>query len=952
MFGCIAPPRQSRNVMRSYSQDSREFHGDPRFQRPASVEIRQRHQSLSTRERSATPPASLNHADTRTKPPKVKRLDKWIGNLLNERKRREVWRPRILGGRKTPEATQAVQITIAPEPPELPEPAGKTRNVRFEPESQRGPGPLPAQNGSNEWTTNNYGCEARVIGTVRPEKSSTGRVPLDKPPPADWRYANDVKVHVAPLASSDIDADTRHPLDTPNSRFGPPPSRATSVLQSLREQKENLEYEERRREVSTLPSNYSSQRPEIYGTIQRGYDTASRTESHLHSSEYSSTKHLDDMNVVFLQANDEVKRTLLPRNLHSMHQVKMSFVRTFPNVTRSFVEQPHVKIYIQEPSKGALFYELEDPGDIKNKSVLRLREKTRMTSPIGYLEQQPDYHSETEHDDGRRTVPIGLRPASAMAAPTVDFMHKQKPVYDIYSDPYNSDTSSHDSRSVTRSGSATPVIDRESRVRMETMERQLAGLSNLVHTALVSKGMSETTQRDMAELRREILSMHPEQPRDSSEEPASSSSLSDSISSHTAYQLSVFRNKLKETHNELRHLKNSAQVNAQTGNTLLREAGDKIGRIVADRLKNAPGAGGPILQPIAARLTPPRDEIDESERNEHASRLAELLHSLTSFETNVETVRGSVLSNQKKLRMSEVEDMTEKLTNIGRIAAELKTDFPPIQMSIEQRIKRDMERVVREEKFIRDQNVAVDQSLRRCKALANIMVTMKKLAMVQDPSIQRRKKGSEGTVMGSPRLPPKPSVGQAIASNPPVQLQFPPPSPPGFQQAPPPPPPPPPLAHVPPIGTHEQSFGPRASPQFVPLPPAPPPKLSYIDQSAPVAHPPTVVKVAPLVEYVPSPKSPVAELDGILEEVGEPGGPPRPPSRYSVADVRLKFQKPPELPDQLRSMIEDVARRASPGPEQMDNRRADLEERQERLAEKQRQLRTQFQQLQQLAPLP
>lgn len=44
-----------------------------------------------------------------------------------------------------------------------------------------------------------------------------------------------------------------------------------------------------------------------------------------------------------------------------------------------------------------------------------------------------------------------------------------------------------------------------------------------------------------------------------------------------------------------------------------------------------------------------------------------------SFETNVETVRGSVLANQKKLRMSEVEDMTEKLTNIGRLAANLKS---------------------------------------------------------------------------------------------------------------------------------------------------------------------------------------------------------------------------------------------------------------------------------------
>lgn len=119
------------------------------------------------------------------------------------------------------------------------------------------------------------------------------------------------------------------------------------------------------------------------------------------------------------------------------------------------------------------------------------------------------------------------------------------------------------------------------RARMETMERQLAGLSNLVHSALVSKGMSENTQRDMAELRREvsstcstwltdpacftliqILSMHPDTARESSEEPASS--ISDSISSHTAYQLSIFRNKLKETHNDLKQLKISAQVHTRS----------------------------------------------------------------------------------------------------------------------------------------------------------------------------------------------------------------------------------------------------------------------------------------------------------------------------------------------------------------------------------------------------
>lgn len=63
------------------------------------------------------------------------------------------------------------------------------------------------------------------------------------------------------------------------------------------------------------------------------------------------------------------------------------------------------------------------------------------------------------------------------------------------------------------------------------------------------------------------------------------------------------------------------QVNAQTGNTLLREAGDKIGRLVADRMR-----GGVSVMPIEIPAT---EMSNESQRNEHASQLAELLHSLT-----------------------------------------------------------------------------------------------------------------------------------------------------------------------------------------------------------------------------------------------------------------------------------------------------------------------------------
>ncbi|VDL82214.1 unnamed protein product [Nippostrongylus brasiliensis] len=94
---------------------------------------------------------------------------------------------------------------------------------------------------------------------------------------------------------------------------------------------------------------------------------------------------------------------------------------------------------------------------------------------------------------------------------------------------------------------------------MESMERQLAGLSSLVHSALVSKGMSESSRRDMADLRREILALHPDAERAASEEPPS---IPDSFSSHTQHQLDHLRQKLQQAGTDMKQLRRIAQVMA------------------------------------------------------------------------------------------------------------------------------------------------------------------------------------------------------------------------------------------------------------------------------------------------------------------------------------------------------------------------------------------------------
>ncbi|KJH47842.1 hypothetical protein DICVIV_06037 [Dictyocaulus viviparus] len=783
------------------------------------------------------------------------------------------WKNRILG-RKTPEPEKTKYATIVKEPirGDLNNEASR-RNVRFN-EVRNGFG----QHNVSEWQ-NEYG-EGCVIGSVK-HTNNNGESNY-KNQSSKWKYADSSASRMSnvPLATSEFADD-----ESLGERHSPTvQSKASTLLQHIRDQNNHRHLNESVQSATLPPTGTRSATPVAGITSQFGVSLNDRREVNrkdqpLNGESTSMKRQLDQMNVVFLQANDEVKRAILPPDVRSLEQVKMAFIRAFPNIPRHYIEQPAVKIYIQEASKGQLFYELEDPDDIKNKSVLKLRDhsNTGMQSPIRFFDH-PDYLSECDNDSSRQRFFSVGRPASAMAHS--DYRKYSQKAYDVY-ESYGSEASSHDSRSVTRSGSATPVIDKESRIRMEAMERQLAGLSSLVHSALVSKGMNESSKRDMAELRKEILALHMDSERAASEEPPS---LPDSISSQAQQQLDHIRQKLQQASADMKQLRRIAQVNAQHARNYINEAAEQIIKLINQKI--APSVETKEILKANDTNSCSLKKENTIEEQKSRARLLQLLESLTNFENDVEKVRNSVLNSNRKLRMSEVESLTESLTQIGKEAAALKSDFPSIQVGIETRIKADMEKIVKEEKYIRDQTNAIDQSLRRCKALANIMVTMKKLAMIQDPALQRNKKSEPTNAMVIPSSSPLHPVPSSPTS-PILQANS------NLQNA-------DSLSTI--NGDHIENNSSSTTPLT---------KNQDSEIAAPLTSAiPNNAILTSRAQQFPDKSLPV-QLDIVLEEVTAGGAPP-PPNRFSVQDVHQKFQKPPQLPEQIKKVLEDQTRRSSP----------------------------------------
>ncbi|XP_024083465.1 coiled-coil domain-containing protein AGAP005037 isoform X14 [Cimex lectularius] len=284
-----------------------------------------------------------------------------------------------------------------------------------------------------------------------------------------------------------------------------------------------------------------------------------------------------------------------------------------------------------------------------------------------------------------------------------------------------------------------PVVPQaldQTRLRVEHMERQLASLTGLVQKALNQQQPSgcSTPQPQVQPQTHIYHRSSSDRDRHKPTPPPKPVSLSpgqyESRNVYRDLQLTAemynhlrgLQRKAKDLRQEVRNLRRMSQTQAHTVRETIRDAFLKIRSVLVS-------AGGEGLWSPAGDET--RLRVNR-EGDLYRQQMIRLESDLTELEGTVEELRGNVINRKTRVNMSDVEAMALVLSKSSKTVAELKLRFPSLQDAIKSLISQEMEKVVSEEKFLKEEPERLESALRRCKKLTGTLVTLKRLASVQE----------------------------------------------------------------------------------------------------------------------------------------------------------------------------------------------------------------------------
>nr|XP_031830165.1 coiled-coil domain-containing protein AGAP005037-like isoform X9 [Nomia melanderi] len=268
------------------------------------------------------------------------------------------------------------------------------------------------------------------------------------------------------------------------------------------------------------------------------------------------------------------------------------------------------------------------------------------------------------------------------------------------------------------------------RIRVEHMERQLANLTGLVQKALTHAPHTSPSPRDYLQVPagRDPYARGPERDRHKPTPPPKPAAL---VAGQYVYrdlaltpemynQLRGLQKKAKDLRQEVRNLRRMSQAQAHTVRETIRDTFITIRAMLLSGGDAAWSAGD------AEKVRLSREE------DLYKQEMLRLEKDLTELESTVEELRGNVINRKTRVNMSDVENMALILSKSSKTVADLKVRFPSLQEGLKGLLSSEMEKVVREEKFLKEEPERLESALRRCKKLTGTLVTLKRLASVQE----------------------------------------------------------------------------------------------------------------------------------------------------------------------------------------------------------------------------
>ncbi|XP_043797263.1 uncharacterized protein LOC122717340 isoform X5 [Apis laboriosa] len=364
--------------------------------------------------------------------------------------------------------------------------------------------------------------------------------------------------------------------------------------------------------------------------------------------------------------------------------------------------------------------------------------------------------------------------------------------------PYSAGSSYEDPYYSQYSGTVTPVIDEEARIRVEHMERQLANLTGLVQKALTHAPHTSPSPRDYLQVPagRDPYARGPGA-GDEFDKHSSSSSASLPVSQPAVTDDSYLRTDVKppklgkdksvsfeksvsfsdeppdmnspkqhspqhaerdrhkptpppkpaalvagqyvyrdmaltpEMYNQLRGLQKKAKDLRQEVRNLRRMSQAQAHTIRETILDTFITIRTMLLSCGDAAWDAEKIRLSREE-DLYRQEMLRLVKDLTELENTVEELRGNVINRKTRVNMSDVENMALIMSKSSKTVADLKVRFPSLQEGMKGLLSSEMEMVVRAEKFLKEEPERLESALKRCKKLTSTLVTLKRLASVQE----------------------------------------------------------------------------------------------------------------------------------------------------------------------------------------------------------------------------